>query len=129
MKKICIIEDDADLRDIYSKTFQQEGFEVVTAKDGEEGLQKIREYQPDAITLDLQMPIKDGFAVLKALRSDVRFSQIPVIVLSNVDDEQAFRAAEESKSCFYLIKVMTSPQKMVDLVCEALQSRKSSPEA
>lgn len=124
MKKICIIEDDANLREIYRKTFEQEGFEVVAAGDGEEGLKKIREQVPDAITLDLQMPVKDGFEVLKELSADSRLAGIPVVVLSNVDDERAFRAAEESKSCFYLIKVMTTPQKLVDIVCEALQYRK-----
>lgn len=125
MKKICIIEDDADLREIYSRSFKQEGFDVVTAGDGEEGLRVIREHLPDVITLDLEMPVKDGFAVLKELAADPKLASIPVVVLSNVDDERAFRAAEESKSCFYLIKVMNPPRKVVDVVFEALRSEKA----
>ena len=125
-RKVCIIDDDASFQEIYGLVFKREGFEVLSAADGEEGLKVIREQRPDAIILDLQMPVKDGFQVLKEMKTDQELSKIPVIILSNVDNEEAFRKAEGSQSCYYLLKVMTTPQKAVDIICEALQNKNGS---
>ncbi len=123
-RKVCIIDDDPDLRDIYGRVFRREGFEVLVAENGEVGLKCVRESRPDAIILDLQMPIKGGFEVLRELRMDAALAAIPVVILSNVDDEKAFSEAEGSQSCYYLLKVMTPPQKAVDIVLEALRDKK-----
>ena len=69
-KKICIVDDDPNLREIYLMKFNQEGFEVFLATNGEEGLQVIREKKPDIILLDLQMPVKNGIEVLEELDQD-----------------------------------------------------------
>ena len=122
-RTVCIIDDEADLREIYGTGFKREGFVVLTAENGEEGLAVIRREHPDAIILDLQMPVMDGFAVLKALKADPVLSDIPVVILSNVDDEKTFHEAEGSQSCYYLLKVLTTPQKAVDIVCEALREK------
>lgn len=119
-KKVCIVDDDADLREIYSMTFNREGFDVVLAPDGEEGLKLIRAEQPDIILLDLHMPVKNGIEVLEELDHDKELSKIPVIVLSNIDHEEAFKKVGEFETRFYLIKSLTSPQKVVDYVREVL---------
>lgn len=119
-KKVCIIDDDADLREIYSMTFNREGFDVVLATDGEEGLKLIAAEQPDIILLDLHMPVKNGIEVLEELDRDKELSKIPVIVLSNIDHEEAFKKVGEFETRFYLIKSLTSPQKVVDYVREVL---------
>lgn len=119
-KKICLIDDDPDLREIYSLTLNREGYDVSLGKDGAEGLAMIREKHPDIILLDLQMPVKDGFAVLKELSADKKLSQIPVIILSNVDGEAAFRQAGEYETRFYLVKALTSPEKVAKVVREVL---------
>lgn len=124
-KKIVIIDDEPDLREIYGMGFKSEGFDVFTAENGEIGLSLIREEHPDAILLDLDMPVMNGFEVLKALKEDVALVGIPVVVLSNIDDEKAFRAAEELHTSYYLLKVMTTPQKATDLVYEILKKRES----
>ncbi|MDP2838252.1 MAG: response regulator [Candidatus Moranbacteria bacterium] len=90
-KKVCIIDDDANIREIYLTKFNQEGFDVSLAMNGEEGLKVIRETKPDIILLDLQMPIMSGVEVLDALHKDLELSKIPVIVLTNIDHEDAFR--------------------------------------
>ena len=69
-KLVCIVDDDDNVRDIYSTKFKREGFAVVTAKDGEEGLSVIKKERPDVVVLDLQMPILDGLGVLQALKCD-----------------------------------------------------------
>ena len=120
--KVCIIDDDDNIREIYSVKFMVEDFDVVSAKNGEDGLQLIRAEKPDIILLDLQMPVKDGFAVLEELQEDKDLMRIPVLILSNVDDEQAFKKAGKFETRFYLIKSLVTPQKVVDAVREALRS-------
>lgn len=119
-KKICIIDDDADLREIYLMKFNQEGFDVSLATNGEEGMKSIREKTPDIILLDLQMPVKNGVEVLQELQADKELSKIPVIVLTNIDNEDAFREVGEYETRFYLIKSLTTPQQAVDYVREVL---------
>lgn len=82
--RILIIDDSRSLVLSVVRIFQEEGFEVLTAFDGLEGLQKVREENPDLIILDIVMPKLDGFQFLDILR---QHSNIPVVVLTGVHDE------------------------------------------
>jgi signal transduction histidine kinase/CheY-like chemotaxis protein len=86
MKTVLVIDDDADTCEMLERTFSKEGYRVVVAMSADDGLQKAREYQPDAITLDVMMPGTDGWALLRNLKSDPDVMHIPVIMLSMVDD-------------------------------------------
>jgi DNA-binding response OmpR family regulator len=119
-KRVCIIDDDANVREIYLTKFNKEGFDVTLAVNGEEGLRVIREKKPDIILLDLQMPVKNGIEVLQELDTDKTLSRIPVIVLTNIDNEEAFKEVGKFETRFYLIKSLTTPQKAVDYVNEVL---------
>ncbi len=119
-KRVCIIDDDNDIREIYIMKFGLEGFDAVGARDGEEGMRMIREKRPDIILLDLQMPVKNGVEVLEELSNDKSLSTIPVVVLSNIDNEEMFREVGKFETRFYLIKSLTDPQKTVDYVREVL---------
>lgn len=119
-KRVCIIDDDPDLREIYLTKFNQEGFDVLLAINGEEGMKVVREKKPDIILLDLQMPVKNGIEVLQELDTDKELSKIPVIVLTNIDNEEAFKEVGKFETRFYLIKSLTTPQKAVDYVNEVL---------
>ena len=83
-KKVCIVDDDQDILGMYKLRFEQEGYEVVTAMDGEAGLALIRTADPDIVLLDLQMPKVDGMGVLDTLNQDPKLKVIPVIVLTPV---------------------------------------------
>lgn len=83
--KILVVDDDQDVRDLATAMLQREGHEVILAMDGEEGEIAAVNELPDLIFLDVMMPVKDGYAVLKFLREDARTSHIPVIMLSAVD--------------------------------------------
>ncbi|OGI16029.1 MAG: hypothetical protein A2878_01510 [Candidatus Moranbacteria bacterium RIFCSPHIGHO2_01_FULL_54_31] len=121
---VCIVDDNDDIRDIYSTKFKREGFAVVTARDGEEGLQVIRTERPDVIVLDIQMPVLDGVGVLQALKADPDLEKIPVVVLSNIDSEEMFQTVGDLGAAkYYLVKALTEPQKVVDVTLEALASR------
>jgi CheY-like chemotaxis protein len=83
---ILVVDDDPVTRDMISRVIAKEGFQVVTAACGEECLRLAREVHPHAITLDVMMPGMDGWAVLSALKADPTVADIPVIMLSIVDD-------------------------------------------
>ena len=81
-----MIDDDPAIRDLVQRFLVREGFRVVAATGGEEGLRLARELRPDVITLDVLMPGLDGWAVLAALKADPALAEIPVIMLTMVDD-------------------------------------------
>jgi GAF domain-containing protein/CheY-like chemotaxis protein len=84
---VLVIDDEAAIRDLMQRYLAKEGFRVVVAAGGEEGLRLARELRPDAITLDVMMPGLDGWAVLTALKADPTVADIPVIMLTIVDDK------------------------------------------
>jgi PAS domain S-box-containing protein len=84
---VLVIDDDARVHDMLQRSLAKEGLRVIAAHSGEEGLKMARELHPDAITLDVMMPGMDGWAVLAALKSDPELADIPVIMLTIVDDQ------------------------------------------
>ena len=84
---VLVIDDDASARDLLKRYLSKEGFHVVAAAGGEEGLQKAQELQPVFITLDVMMPSMDGWDVLSALKADDQLCQIPVVMMTMVDDK------------------------------------------
>jgi PAS domain S-box-containing protein len=94
---VLVIDDDARVHDLLRRSLAREGFRVEVASSGEEGLRMARQLQPDAITLDVMMPGMDGWAVLSALKNDPELADIPVVMLTIVDDQNmgyALGAAE-----------------------------------
>ncbi|MGI8810059.1 MAG: response regulator [Acidimicrobiales bacterium] len=85
---ILVIDDDRAVRDLLRRSFQEEGYRTVTAADGVEGLRLARELRPQVITLDVLLPGMDGWALLMALKSDPQTCDIPVIMLSVMDQAE-----------------------------------------
>jgi len=85
---ILVIDDDPEACEIIERNLMKDGFNVVTATSGEQGLRFAHELQPDAITLDVMMPDMDGWSVLRALKADPVLRNIPVIMLSMIDDRK-----------------------------------------
>jgi len=80
--KILLIDDDIDFKESTKTVLEGELYEVIMANEGEEGLQKAREENPDLILLDVIMPVKDGFTAAEQLKEDPQLSKIPVIMLT-----------------------------------------------
>lgn len=121
---VCIMDDNEDIREIYGMKFQREGFAVMKAKDGAEGMQMVKGNKPAIILLDIEMPIMGGLEVLDALKEDEELAKIPVIILSNVDKDSVFQEVIESgRAQYYLVKSLTDAQKVVDITMEVLASR------
>ena len=120
MTKILIIEDDIEILNLYKTAFAIEKFEVVTAENGEEGLQKVKEEKPSLILLDIMMPVLDGFQVLLRLKADATTSYIPVVVLTSLADVRDAQSCLYMGAVKYLIKSESTPKQIVDIVKETL---------
>lgn len=118
--KILLIEDEEMLANMYEVKFQNEGFDITKALDGEEGLKKAKEIIPDLILLDIIMPKMDGFSVLKALKEDPKTKNAPVILLTNLGQEEDIARGKEMGSVGYLVKANITPAEVVEQVKKQL---------
>jgi two-component system, OmpR family, alkaline phosphatase synthesis response regulator PhoP len=113
--RILVVDDEIYIVHILDFSLGMEGYEVVTALDGEEGLQKAIEFKPDLIVLDIMMPKMDGYETCKALKADERTKNTPVILLSakgrNVDMQTGYDVGADE----YITKPF-SPRKLVDRI-------------
>ncbi|MBI2528293.1 MAG: response regulator [Candidatus Rokubacteria bacterium] len=119
-RTILLVEDDRFLRKAAEAALRQAGFAVVTAADGEQALSVARAEAPDLILLDVIMPKLQGFEVLAALKHDARTAPIPVLMLSNLGQEQDVRRAMDGGAADYLIKANLSLQALVKRVQQGL---------
>lgn len=104
MKKILICEDDKDLLYMFSMKFKKDGWDVKTARDGEEGLEQIEKNDFDLVLLDLMMPKKTGFQVLEELRANPIYRDLPIIVLSGLDKDEDIKKALSLGANDYFVK-------------------------
>ncbi|MDP2946692.1 MAG: response regulator [Nanoarchaeota archaeon] len=104
MKKILFIEDEPNLQKAIGELLRQEGFQIFEAVDGVQGLEIAVKEKPDLILLDLILPKKDGFEVLKELKADDKLKSIPVIILSNLEGTGDVEKALGLGATTYLVK-------------------------
>jgi len=112
--KILLIEDEPALRDIYSTKLRMEGFEVVEAPDGVEGFDLAIQNEPSLILLDVVLPIKDGFEVLKDLKANPKTQGIPVIILSNLGQEYEVKRGMALGAEGFFTKANLTPAAIVE---------------
>ena len=111
--KVLIVEDDPTLAEMYGTKFTAEGFEVLHAADGVEGLEIARAKKPEAILLDVMMPKLDGFATLKELRADKTMKKVPVVMLTNLGQEEDIKKGKELGADDYFVKANQTPAEIV----------------
>jgi len=105
IKKILIAEDEPDILKMLQDILQTAGWQVTAAADGEEALHKLSADNFDLLLLDMQMPNKDGFAVLETLQSEGKLPKQKVVILSNIDNEKWVKRAKELGAIDYWLKV------------------------
>ena len=120
MAKILIIEDDKFLRELLVKKVGSEGYEVVVATDGEEGLKMAKEEKPNLILLDLILPAMDGFEVLRQIKEAEETKHIPVIILSNLGQKEDIDKAVKLGAQDYMIKAHFTPGEITKKIKEIL---------
>lgn len=121
MNTVLLVEDDQLLIKMYSTKFTSEGFTVLTAKDGQQGLDMAIEKQPDIILLDMMMPRLSGDEVLKQLKANEKTKTIPVIVFSNLSQEDEAKKILELGAKEYLVKANLTPGEVVQKVKQYLK--------
>lgn len=120
---VLIVEDDRFLRTLLSEKLKQEGIFVVVAENGKDALIKMKEDpRPHLILLDLLLPIVDGFDVLQQMQKDPDVSKIPVIVLSNLGQEEDIRRAKGLGAKDYMVKAYFTPSEIVEKVQALVRS-------
>ena len=117
-QRILLIDDDADLLKMLATFLTRKGFVVVTARDGNQGLQLAVTHRPDLIICDLEMPSLDGFEVIARLRSEIRFREIPLIVFSGNTSREQIRQSINLGGDDFLYK----PAPLVEILA-AIQAR------
>ena len=92
MKKVLVVDDDVDVRKVVSKLVEKSGYITIEAKNGVEGMGKVREDKPDLIILDMLMPKESGIRMYHELKTEESLKDIPVIVLSAIPKKSFFRS-------------------------------------
>lgn len=103
-KLILAVDDENDVLLIIKTALQSEGYRVLTAPNGKDGLALAEEKQPNLILLDLMMPEMDGMEVLRKLKESGRTAKIPVIILTGLSDRSKVRQALDQGTSFYIVK-------------------------
>ncbi len=119
-KRILVVDDEIYIVHILEFSLTMEGYNILTAFDGEEALRVIEQERPDLVVLDIMMPKLDGYEVCRRLRKDERFSALPVILLSakgrSIDREVGLQAGADD----YITKPF-SPRKLIEKIRELLE--------
>jgi len=116
MKKILIIEDDQIIANVYRNKLVVEGYLAEITSDGEAGLKMVRTFQPDAIVLDLMLPKMSGVEVIKQIRSEPEFFELPIIVLSNTYSTNLMQDAWKAGATKCVSKINCSPKILLELM-------------
>jgi len=107
--RVLFVEDDPTVAQMYRLKLELDGYQVIMAKDGEEGLRLANEIEPDIVFLDIRLPKVDGFAVLEGLRSREETRNVPVVILSNYGEQELVERGLKLGALEYLIKSQTTP--------------------
>ena len=122
-KTILIVEDDRALSLTLKDNFEKEGFNIILAKDGVEGLKFALEQKPDLILLDIVMPNMDGMTMMRKLRDDVRGKKVPIILLTNLEaDDAIMKGVIRDEPSYYLVKANWKMEDVIEKVKERLGS-------
>ena len=130
-QRVLIVEDDPLISRMYQRVFEFEGFSADMARDGEEGLEKLKKQKPLMILLDIMMPKMSGIEVLKEIKADPKYKDIPVVVLTNLSGSKDAEKALEMGAVKFIVKSENKPKQIVGQIKEILEAstREVIPEA
>lgn len=119
--KVLLIEDEATLSAMYQAKFKREGLSVVAATDGEDGLVKAKQDNFDIILIDIIMPKLDGFSVLKELRTWPQYRLTPMVLLTNLGQEEDIKKGQALGATDYMVKASHTPVQVVEKIRELMK--------
>src|SRR5689334_6208663 len=119
--KLLLVEDEKMLADMYTTKFVMEGFEAEKAYDGAAGVALAKTFLPDIILLDVIMPKLDGFGALKMLKADATTKDIPVVLLTNLGQDEDIKKGRQLGAVDYFVKANHTPAEVVAKAREVLK--------
>ncbi|MFA6228507.1 MAG: response regulator [Patescibacteria group bacterium] len=120
-RKVLVVEDDSLLSKVLAESLKNEGFEVMVVDNGNDAVAMVKKFLPQLILLDLVIPGIDGFTVLKELKADDKVKNIPVVVLSNLDEIGDVKSVKALGAEEYFIKANTEMKKIIDYIKKSLK--------
>jgi len=120
-KKILLVEDDETIGLMYKTKLENDGYEVITAENGADGLKLAKENKPGIIMLDVILPQIDGFTVLEELKKDAATKDIPVIMLTNLGTDEDKQKGDKLGAVDYLVKANLTPAQVEEKIKEHLK--------
>jgi len=124
MSLVLLVEDDPLIADLYKTALEIGKYDVLMCGKGDQVLTQTREGKPDLIMLDLMMPDKSGMDVLRELKADEELKHIPVVIFSNLVDEEKTKEALAAGATRYAVKNDYPPRAFLDLIAEVLDIEK-----
>lgn len=112
-KKILLVDDEIDFLQLLRARLETNGFNVVTAMNGKEALEKFREQKPDALILDVMMPEINGLEVLKAVRKENK--AVPIFIITAFSNEERFRVANQFNASGFIMKTSDLQSEIVNI--------------
>ena len=125
MAKVLIVEDDRDLNNAYSIILKSEGYDVVEAYDGKEALEKVKDFEPDLILLDLLMPIMGGLEFLQRFDLVSSHPDVKVLIFTNMENSPEVNEAYKLGAHRCIIKSWTAPHNLAHVIKDTLDASKS----
>lgn len=125
-KSILLVEDDFFVRDIYQRKLRETGFEVHTAGDGLEGMERLKEKTPDLVLLDIFMPYMDGRDMLREMKSNPEWKDVPVILLTNFSANEGVHDGFDLGADEYLIKSHFTPSEVTKKINDMFEAREKN---
>jgi len=118
LRKILLVEDNLELRNLYQLFLEEHGFTIRTAVDGEDGLQVAKEFKPDLIFLDVMMPKMDGFQALKILRHQEQYgnTKTKIVLLTNLGDASKVSPSVRKDMDGYVVKAEIELTDLLDII-------------
>jgi len=124
-EKILIIEDDRYINKMYQLKLSLEGYDVQVAENGRIGSDLAKTFLPNVILLDILMPEMDGFETLKVLKDDAKTKDIPVLIMSNLGQEDHIEKGKRLGAIGYIVKTQYTPSKVVETIKDVLEKYKA----
>lgn len=114
--KILIVEDEEILAKVLAEKFEKSKLNTEIASDGEEASEMIKSYKPDIVVLDLMLPKKDGFEVLKEMKESDDLKRIPVVIISNLEEDENIKRGLQMGAVDYFVKANHPVNEIVDKI-------------
>lgn len=122
MAKILLVEDDSLIVKIYSTRLKADGYTILSADNGEDGLALAEKETPDLVLLDVMMPKVDGFTVLEKLRANAALRDKPILVYSNLAQDTEIEKAKQLGATEFIVKANISPTELVSKIKSYIKS-------